>query len=433
MTNLVLIVVSLLLIALNGFFVAAEFALVKLRHTRLEAIKSVYGFRGIILAKVHSQLDASLSACQLGITLASLGLGWIGEPALAKILEPFFHSIGLTSPNTITVVSFFLAFFIITFVHIVVGELAPKSLAITNPQRMSLWTALPLFYFYWLMYPFIWLLSASSNLLLRSLGSHRLENESSFYSSEELKLILNVSHLHGELAKEEAEILDNVLDFADLQIADLMRPAEELVMLSLNEPTETLLQRMKEYRFSRYPVYETDPSQIIGILHVKDIFFASQDQQSLRPLIRPVLSIDPELPALALFRRFRRGATQLAIVKQKTGQPIGFVTLENILQALLGQIQDEFHKPSPDWSLTKDGALLMKGTTPLYLLEKALDIVLPESSAHTIAGLLLLKLERLPNADERVSFKEFDVVVLKLKGPRILLVKIYPKKGPKAD
>lgn len=427
MTDLVLIIVSLGLIALNGFFVAAEFALVKLRHTRLEAIKSVYGLRGSVLAKVHSQLDASLSACQLGITLASLGLGWIGEPALARLLQPLFYYVGLTSPKTITIISFFIAFFIITFAHIVIGELAPKSLAISNPQRISLWTALPLFYFYWLMYPFIRLLSASSNLLLKPLGSSPMKEESSHYSSQELKLILSASHMHGELSKEEAEIVDNVLDFTDLQVADFMRPAEELVTLSFGDTAEHLLAQMKQHRFSRYPVYETDPGQIIGILHVKDIFFASS-HQSLQQLIRPVLSTEPELPALALFRHFRRGSTQFAIVKQKTGQAIGFVTLDNILQVLLGQIHDEFHKTTPDWSTTPEGALLMKGSTPLYVIEKALNIALPESSAHTIAGLLLLKLERLPKVNERVSFNEFDVMVIKVKGPRILLVKLFPKR-----
>lgn len=428
MSQLSFIALAFILVLINGFFVAAEFGLVRLRQTRVEAIKNFYGIRGEILAKVHSQLDTYLSACQLGITLASLGLGWVGEPAFARLLEPILRNFGISSNTTIVAVSFAIAFLIITFLHIVIGELAPKSLAIRQPQQISLWTALPLYCFYWLMYPFIWLLNKSAYLSLKLFHfSTESINEAS-YSAEELKLILHSSALHGELEKEEAEILDNVLDFTDLKVADIMRSYDEMITLSLKAPLEENLKKMSTHRYSRYPLYEDDPKKIIGIVHVKDFFLAMQNlnEISLQQIMRPILGVNTELPAIELFRQFQAGLSHFAVVKHNDGAVVGFITLENILSDLLGQIRDEFNKPTPSWLRTREGALLMKGNTPIYELEKALQIELPPTEAHTIAGLLLTQLERMPHVNEKVHFNQFDITVMKVKGPQILLVKIYP-------
>ncbi|MDD2801963.1 MAG: CNNM domain-containing protein, partial [Methylococcales bacterium] len=193
MNNLSAIVIALLLVVLNGFFVGAEFGLVKLRQTRIHAIAKTYGWRGRILEKVHGKLDAYLSACQLGITLASLGLGWVGEPAFASILEPLFVRVGITTPELIHSVSFAFAFSVISFLHIVVGELAPKSLAIRNPEKIGLMSAVPLYGFYWLMYPAIWLLNSSANLVLRVMGLGQGHGHDIHYSADELKHILRSS------------------------------------------------------------------------------------------------------------------------------------------------------------------------------------------------------------------------------------------------
>ncbi len=429
MTEIFLIFASLLLVVLNGFFVAAEFSLVKLRHTQLKAIQEIYGLRGKVLATVHGHLDTYLSACQLGITLASLGLGWIGEPAFAKLLEPALHSLGIFSATTISAIAFFTAFFTISVLHIVLGELAPKSLAIRKPQRISLWTALPLYYFYWVMYPFIWLLHKCANLTLRSLGdAAKHETESTHYSTEELKVILHSRHLYGGIEKEEAEILDNVLDFAELKVADIMQPLEEMVSLSLARPLAENLQITTRYRFSRYPAYEKKPENIVGILHIKDIFFATQSAKNpaLTKFIRPILTVHTDLPAIELFRKFRAGLTHFTLVKHHGGALVGFITLDNIINALVGQIGDEFIRPKPNSVRTKEGNLLMKGNAPLYLLEKSLAITLPPTEANTISGLLHTTLERLPKLNENVPFDKFDITVLKMKGPRILLVSVHP-------
>lgn len=430
MLNVLFILLAFLLVLLNGFFVAAEFGMVKLRHTRVLAIKKKFGFRGKILFAIHTNLDAYLSACQLGITLTSLGLGWIGEPAFASLLGPVLNQMGIFSPTTISATSFVIAFLFISYLHIVIGELAPKSLAIRQAQIVSLWTAIPLYLFYWTMYPFIWLLNQSANSILRLSRVKQISDSDHGYTSDELKLILTGGHLHSEIAREEVEILDNVLDFAELKVADIMRPAEEMVAISLKAPFSEILQAMAANRYSRYPVYEEDPKHIKGIIHVKDVFAAMQSKQEkfidLAGLMRSILVVNTDRYITELYRQFRAGLTHFAIVVNLNGDLVGFVTLDNILSALLGEIKDEFVKPKTDWVLTPDGAMLMKGSTPLYVIEKALSIELPDLEANTVAGLILFKLERMPKNKEVIPFEHFDIEVVKIKGPRILLVKIFP-------
>src|SRR5512139_2590610 len=219
-SSLGLIALAIVLVILNGFFVAAEFSLVKLRQTRVKALAKIYGWRGRVLQKVHADLDAYLSACQLGITLASLGLGWVGEPAFAHLLEPLFAALGVTNPVVIHGAAFAVAFFIISYLHIVVGELAPKSWAIRQPERLSLWTAVPLYLFYWLMYPAIWLLNASANTMLRiagqgGAGAHH-EHQ---YSFDELKLILYSSRAHAP-GDQDMRVLASAAEMGELEVVD---------------------------------------------------------------------------------------------------------------------------------------------------------------------------------------------------------------------
>ena len=226
-TNVTLVLLALFLVLLNGFFVAAEFSLVKLRETRAQAIARSYGWRGRILLTVHRNLDAYLSACQLGITLASLGLGWIGEPAFADLIRPIVMSLGIGSEAVLHGVAFFVAFFIISYLHIVVGELAPKSMAIRRPEMLGTWTAAPLYAFYWLMFPAIWLLNRSSNWLLAKFGLDITDAHDSQYSIEELKLILRSSRADRNFTNRELNVLAKAIDFRNLTVADLMRPFNE--------------------------------------------------------------------------------------------------------------------------------------------------------------------------------------------------------------
>lgn len=429
--NLVLIFLAFLLIFMNAFFVAAEFGMVKLRSTRIAIIKQTYGFRGYILEQIHQRLDAYLSACQLGITLASLGLGWVGEPAFAHLMTPFLASLGIFSPHLISIIGFFIVFSLISFLHIVIGELMPKSFAIRQSEFISVWTSVPLYGFYWLMYPGIWLLNTCSNFLLKKIGLDKTSEGENFYSTEEIKLILSASHLHGELTQEETEIIEHTLEFTDLQVTEVMRPKDEIVLLNLQEPVSALLKKVIEFRYSRYPVYDPEQDDIIGIVHVKDLFAALYQKKeitNLQDYIRPILKVSHELFAVDLLRKFRTGMPHFALIYKSRENLLGFVTLDNLLHILIGRIKDEFHKTQDDWTKNPDGSFTVKGKCSIYSLERALDkditLTEEEKNLDTLAGLLIVRAGTLPQEGQTISFEEMDVIIEKLQGSQIRTVRV---------
>ncbi|MCW8470763.1 hemolysin family protein [Fluoribacter gormanii] len=431
MINFLQVFLALLLVLLNAFFVAAEFGMVKLRATRVEAIKDNYGLRGTILVHVHKHLDAYLSACQLGITIASLGLGWVGEPAFAELLKPILSYIGVDSPRLITVIAFFLAFSFISFLHIVVGELMPKSLAVRQSERVSVWTALPLYGFYWLMYPAIWVLNSCSNFLLKVFKLDEVHQTEYFYSTDEIKLLLGASHLHGELTEEEVEIIEHTLDLADLKVTEVMRFNEEMIVINISKPIQQIIDVIMEHRYSRYPVYDPDKKDVIGIIHVKDllpIFYQHGEIKELYSLIRPVLKVSRRLPALDLLNKFREGMSHFALVYSGKGTILGFVTLDNLLQVLIGRIKDEFHRTKVDWILNADGSISASGNCSIYFLEQAIDQDIDiEDEIDTLNGLFIHRLGYLPKDGERIEFPEFNAKIEKATPSKIIKVRIYPK------
>ena len=430
MSHFFLILLALFLVVLNGFFVAAEFGLVKLRQTRVRSIAKTGGVRGKLLGTVHSNLDSYLSACQLGITLASLGLGWVGEPAFARLLEPMLSSMGVTSPELIRGIAFFVAFFLISFLHIVIGELAPKSMAIRRPEVVSLWTAPALYLFYWSMYPVIWVLNFSANTVLSWAGLDAHHGNENHYSPEELKLILRGSHASKKLTPDEWSIMAQMLDFGDLEISDLMRPISEVVAMYKHSSLEENMNTAARHRFSRYPYFDDDEETVLGMLHLKDLFFAQQNGKTLDNLtkhLRQVEFVPPTMPALELFRRFRKGAPHFAIVGYKGSKPVGFLTLDNLLSALVGQIRDEFRQNENDWTALDDGTFIGKGSLPLFTLGIALGIDLDSEEVESIGGLIMHVLGDIPIEGQKIEFAQFDAVVKKMNGPRIVLVRIHPK------
>jgi len=443
MHNVLLVVLALLLVVLNGFFVAAEFGIVTLRKTRVRAIAKTGGLRGRILYKVHSQLDAYLSACQLGITLASLGLGWVGEPAFANLLEPLFALVGITSPQLIHGISFAVAFSVISFLHIVVGELAPKSLAIRVPEAVGLWSAVPLYGFYWAMYPAIWLLNASANLVLRVAGLSGVGSHETHYSNDELKLILrtNTGTPGERFTHDERHILAQSLEFAQHTVSDLMRPINEVSALYASRSLEQNLDTMRRNRFSRYPYFDEDGEEVLGVIHLKDLFFAEQSGKEIDDLtdyLRPVELISARTPAIELFRRFRGGAPHFALIGEKGKRPVGFITLDNLLGAIVGEIRDEFRLNENDWLPQGDGTYIGKASLPIVSLERVLGIDIDNEEmgldeVESVGGLLMAKLGDIPKQGQRIEFPKFDVVVKKTNGPRILLVKVIPQLERGAD
>lgn len=435
MNNVFLVGSALLLVFLNGFFVAVEFSLVKLRQTRLKSIAQNHGWRGRVLVKVHEKLDTYLSACQLGITLASLGLGWIGEPAFAGLLAPLFDELQMIPPQVLHSISFAFAFCMISFLHIVVGEQAPKSLAIRNPEGIGLWSAGPLYAFYWLMYPAIWFLNASANLVLRLSGLSCAHGHDTHYSTEELKLILRSSRPNERFSGEEWNILAKTLDFGKLEVSELMRPIHEITALYRDKTLDQNLQTIFKSRFSRYPYFDSNKTDVLGVIHLKDLFFALQHNQTIDNLdnfLRPIQYIPSHMPAMELFRLFTQGSPHFAVIGQQGHKPRGFITLDNLLSAMVGEIRDEFCPNRSTWQRQDDGSLLGKGSLPIFSLERILGIDIENEELEldeidSVGGLILAKLRDIPEENETVSFDTFDILVKKMNGPRIEWVCVYPK------
>jgi CBS domain containing-hemolysin-like protein len=438
--DILLIFLALFLVVLNGFFVAAEFGIVKLRLTQAEELSKVAGLRGRVLYQVRRHLDAYLSACQLGITLASLGLGWIGEPAFARLMEPPLVWLGVTSPELMHIVAFATAFTLISYLHIVLGELAPKSVAIRKPESVSLWTALPLFAFYWAMYPFIYLLNGSANLLLRKMGVQLATEGDDAHSAEELKQVLLASHHHGELGRESTDILSRALELDELTVGDLMRPDTEMVWLDANAEAGEQLAVMRQYRYSRYPVYEDNPDNLIGIVHIKDLLLREPDPSGrvpdFRELIKPALVIHSGVSAMEILNAFRKGAPHFAIVADEYGTIEGFVTLDHFLEALMGSIQDEFSHIKPRWTRLRKGGYLGSGSLSIYSLERLLGFDAPEleeTDVNSVGGLVMQKLERIPHVGDRVQFSGFEIEVREMQGAKIAKLVVRPVTTPAAE
>ena len=429
--SLLLLLFALFLVFLNGFFVAAEFALVKIRLARAEELGQERGWPGRMVAHVRKRLDAYLSACQLGITLASLGLGWIGEPAFATLLEPLLAGWGVTDPEVIKGVSFGVAFSIISYLHIVLGELAPKSVAIRSSDQTSLWTAAPLFAFYWLMYPAIWFLNGSANLILRALGVNLSHEGDDAYSADEIRKVLSSSHLHGELGAVEKDILARTLDLRELSVGDLMRPANEMVVLDLTWSWAENLSRIDAQGYSRYPAVEGDRDAVVGVILVKDLWAAQRKGatlEDLRPLVREIPIVHRDTKAFELLRMFREGQPHFAIVDDDLGTTLGFVTMDHLIAAMVGDVQDEFRRARAAWLLQPDGSYLGDGKLSLYSLEQVLGRSIEVEEVDSVGGLVMWKLERVPEKGAKVSLPGFEVVVKEMRGPRIAQVLVIPKK-----
>lgn len=424
------LLLAALLVLLNGFFVAAEFALVRLRSTHAHTLAQEHGLRGRILVRMHRRLDAYLSATQLGITFASLGIGWIGEPAVAHLLQPIFRFFGMREPVLLHSISLAVGFGLVSFVVIVVGELVPKSLAIRKAESVSLWTGVPLYVFYWMMYPAIWILNGATRFVLRIFALRLDEHaEDAPHSRDELVMILALSQAQGTLGRRTGDILDRTLDFTELTAGDLMRPAADMVCLMLEDSAEETRQRMLRNRFTRYPVCAGDRQHVVGLLHVKDAFAAlarNTDLVDLHKLLRPLPAVEKGLPAMDLLTHFRSGHPHFALVVDDLGTITGFVTLDHVLESLLGAIPDEFRHQRKEWQKRLDGSWVGSGSLSLYSLERCLDRDIDEDIADTIGGLVMRKLERVPEEGERIEFAEFDVVVLAKKGPRMTLVQVIP-------
>ena len=425
-----LVLFAFCLVLLNGFFVAAEFAMVKLRATKVETLSAKSGWRGRILRKVHQQLDAYLSACQLGITLASLGLGWVGEPAFAHLLEPLLGYLGVVSPKLVHGIAFFSAFFIISYLHIVIGELAPKSWAIRKPVQLSLWTAVPLYLFYWAMYPAIYLLNASATAILRIAGQDQAgSHHEHHYSRDELKLILHSSRAQDP-TDQDMRVLASAVELGELEVVDWANSREDLVHLEVNAALHEVFSVFRRHKYSRYPVYDEAAGSFVGVLHIKDLLLHLSllemlpSALKLSELMHPVERVNRHMPLSDLLEQFRQGGSHFALVEEADGKVIGYLTMEDVLEALVGDIQDEHRKADRGILAYQPGKLLVRGDTSLFKIERLLGVNLDHIEAETLAGLIYETLKRMPEEEEVLDVDGLKIIVKKMKGPKIVLAKV---------
>jgi CBS domain containing-hemolysin-like protein len=422
------LLLAIFLVFLNAFFVTAEFAIVKVRATRIEE-RSRAGVRGAVATQtILRNLDTYLSVTQLGITLASLGLGWVGEPAFATLIGPIFAALGVWSPAVVHSISLTLAFAVITFLHIVLGELAPKYLAIQRPESVALFVSVPLVAIRRMLYPALWLLNSSSNAFLRVLGIDRAPASELVHSEEELRLLLAESHRTGALSSSKRKLLENVFDYTHRSAKHIMVPRAEIVYLTLRKSLAENLDIIHKNQHTRYPLCETDIDHVVGMIHTKDLFQPAEGLRESRDLLRlkrEILFVPETRPLELLQRDFQQRRVHMALVVDEYGGTSGLVTLEDILEEIVGEIQDEFDAEPPKLEATGDG-YMVDGLILLDDIGERLGLDVPEQESNTLGGFVIARLGRIARIGDVVRLDGYDVKVIEMKGRRVSKLLLTP-------
>ncbi|MGG2198043.1 hemolysin family protein [Paenibacillus validus] len=402
--NAVLIVV---LIALNGFFVAAEFAIIKVRNTRIDTLAQSGHLSARIAKTITGNLNAYLSACQLGITLTSLVLGWVGEPTISKVLEPILKEwLGL-SPVAMHAVSFIIAFSVITAFHITLGEQFPKTYAIRQSEKVTLWTAIPLILFYKLMFPFIWLLNGVSNWMLRLVGIEPTNDHESAHTEDEIRVLMKESHKSGFIDNTELTLFDNIFEFTETNAREIMIPRTDMGCLYANLPFEDNMEiALKEMR-TRYPVCDPDKDNIIGFVHIKDLLKAQNGLDDIRTILRPMTKVPDSMPISNLLKLMQRKKVQIALLIDEYGGTAGMVTIEDILEEIVGEIQDEFDPDErPSIEKKDDSTFSIDGRTLIDEVNDHLGLEIQSEDYDTIGGWIYAQVEIPPKRGQSVLYED---------------------------
>jgi CBS domain containing-hemolysin-like protein len=414
------------LVFLNGFFVATEFAVVKVRESRITQLVAEGNNRARSVSQVLNNLDAYLSACQLGITLASLGLGWLGEPAIARLLHQVFAYFGLGA-TAVQTISFVIAFSIITFLHIVLGELAPKSLAIQQAEAVSLRVARPIRLFYKVMYPFIVFLNWSATKFLGLFGLS-MDPQQDAHTEEEIRILVSESHKSGLIDQTELMLVDNIFDFSETMAREIMVPRTDMVVLNLRDPFEENVKLVQYGRFTRYPVVDGDKDHVVGSLHIKDLLSCVLEGKTdgLERLMRPILTVPETMSISRLLTMLQKQRSQMAIIIDEYGGTAGLVTVEDIMEEIVGDIQDEFDDERPEIE-QKDDLLSLDGRMLLEEVNDYLGISLEATEVDTLAGWIYMQIDHPPKVGDFVREGGYEFIVGEVDHLRI--TRVFVKKA----
>lgn len=418
------------LLAANAFYVAAEFALVKSRGFRVKAMAEQNRFGARLLQKMMGNIEAYLACCQLGITMASLGLGWVGEPTVAALLRPVLEPLGMPA-SALHFTAFLTGFLVFSSLHIVIGEQVPKTLAIRQPVPVSQWIAYPLYVSYLVFYPLNWLLNSASRAILRMLGVKE-SSQNEILTDSEIEGLVGESAEHGKMEIGEAEYIQNVFRFGDLAVSDVMVHRTKMVSVNADGPPDVVIQGILEAEYTRIPLWRDKPENIIGVLHAKDLLRAIRladgdiSKVDVSAIALPPWFV-PEMRSLSeQLKAFRRRKTHFALVVDEYGEVEGLVTLEDILEEIVGDISDEHDVVVAGVRAQPDGSVVVDGSVPIRDLNRAMDWHLPDEEATTIAGLVIHEARSIPDRGQSFTFHGFRFRVLRRERNRITALRIVP-------
>lgn len=422
------ILITLILVALNGFFVAAEFAIVKVRVSQLE-VKIKAGHRAAVLSKhITSHLDGYLAATQLGITIASLGLGWIGEPVVSKIIIAIMGLFGIEpDPEIAHKIALPLAFSLITVLHIVFGELMPKSVAIQRSEKTTLLLAYPLHIFFFIFRPFIWVLNGIANMFLKLVGITAV-HEADVHTNEELRLLVQQGQETGKIDAAEYKIIKNAFEFSEQTAKQIMVPRTRVFAIDIKKFTQSDLEKVIEENYSRIPLYEDNLDNIVGVVYLKDILISSLKKGepiNIRSIMRP-MHIIPETKLIGhLLNEFQVKHQQMALVVNEYGGTEGIITMEDILEELVGEIQDEYDNEIPFVEKIGDKTFSVIASAALDDINEYLPRPIEKDEQYeTLAGYLILQFGHIPNVKERIVLDQYEFSIIKRHKSSIALVQV---------
>lgn len=420
------LLITLLLVLLNGFFVAAEFALVKVRSYQIDLKIQKGSSRAKIAKHLTEKLDAYLSATQLGITLASLALGAVGEEVISHIVENFFNKTGwIANPITIHSISLPIALTLLTFFHVTLGEQVPKMFGIKYPLQMTMFIAWPMRIFYFVFSPFIVLLNKSSNLFLRIMGIKNIGDDE-VHTEEELRMILTESEEGGAIKPSENELIQNVFDFDDRLVKQIMVPQNRVIALDVELGRNDMIKQVIDEGYSRLPVYLGDIDNVIGIVHSKDLLKAVIDNKfkTIRDIMRPAHFIPENMKVNDLLRDFQKLHMQIAIVTNEFGATAGIVTMEDIIEELVGEIQDEHDEEKPIVEKKSETEFIINAHSSIGDVNESLPMTLPENPKYeTVSGLINFLWGRIPGVNEKRQYGGYEITILKRKKQTVELAK----------
>lgn len=429
--NLILIAI---LIALTAFFVATEFAIVKVRSSRINQLIEENRPGAKAAKNVITHLDDYLSACQLGITITALGLGWLGEPTVEKVLHPLFISLNVNE-SAAGILSFLIAFSIITFIHVVIGELAPKSVAIQKAEEITLSFAKPIIWFYKIMFPFIWVLNNSARLFAGLFGLKPASESEIALSEEELRIIMSESYKSGEINKSELTYVNNIFEFDNRIAKEIMVPRTEMITLPSDITFKEVLDVIREERYTRYPVINGDKDNIEGIINIKEILTASIHHTVIKPdstiesFIKPVIRVIETIPIHDLLLKMQKDRSHMAILHDEYGGTAGLVTVEDIIEEIVGEIRDEFDTDEvADIRKIGENHYLISGKVLMEDINDLLGTTLIEEEIDTFGGWFLSQNYDVKLGDH-LSAEGYKFTVKEIEGHHILYIEVIKEKN----